>query len=68
MEPYKAAIPIQEALRRGEGKVTLRGWVHRKRVLKEKIFILLRDSTGVIQLVLPRDKFKDLEDLNLESA
>ncbi|MEM3833996.1 asparagine--tRNA ligase [Pyrobaculum sp.] len=68
MEPYKVAIPIQEALRRGEGKVTLRGWVHRKRVLKEKIFILLRDSTGVIQLVLPRDKFKDLEDLNLESA
>ncbi|MEM1887148.1 MAG: asparagine--tRNA ligase [Pyrobaculum sp.] len=61
-------ITIKEALRKGEGEVVLRGWVYRKRVLKEKIFVVLRDSTGVIQLVFPRDKFKVAEDLNLESS
>ena len=61
-------ISIKEALRKGEGEVVLRGWVYRKRVLKEKIFVVLRDSTGVIQLVFPRDKFKVAEDLNLESS
>ncbi|AAL64579.1 asparagine--tRNA ligase [Pyrobaculum aerophilum] len=68
MEPYKKAITINEALKRGEGRVTLRGWVYRKRVLKEKAFILLRDSTGVIQLVFPRERLKDAEELNLESS
>ena len=37
-------------------------------MLKEKIFLVLRDSTGVLQLVLPRDKFKTAEELNLESS
>jgi asparaginyl-tRNA synthetase len=46
----------------------VRGWVYRKRVLKEKIFIVLRDSTGILQLVLPREKFRVAEDLNLESS
>lgn len=68
MEPYKKAVSVAEALRRGEGRVTLRGWVYRKRVLKEKAFILLRDSTGIIQLVFPRERLKDAEELNLESS
>jgi asparaginyl-tRNA synthetase len=68
MEVFKKAVPISEALNKGEGRVTVRGWVYRKRVLKEKIFIVLRDSTGILQLVLPREKFKIAEDLNLESS
>lgn len=68
MEVFKKAVPISEALNKGEGRVTVRGWVYRKRVLKEKIFIVLRDSTGILQLVLPREKFKVAEDLNLESS
>ncbi len=68
MEVFKKAVSISEALKRGEGRVTVRGWVYRKRVLKEKIFLVLRDSTGVLQLVLPRDKFKTAEELNLESS
>jgi len=68
MEVFKKAVSISEALKRGEGRVTVRGWVYRKRVLKEKIFMVLRDSTGVLQLVLPRDKFKTAEELNLESS
>jgi asparaginyl-tRNA synthetase len=68
MEVFKKAVPISEALNKGEGRVTVRGWVYRKRVLKEKIFIVLRDSTGILQLVLPREKFRVAEDLNLESS
>ncbi len=68
MEVFKKAVPISEAVRRGEGRVTVRGWVYRKRVLKEKIFLVLRDSTGILQLVLPRDRFKNAEELNLESS
>ncbi len=68
MEVFKKAVSISEALKLGEGRVTVRGWVYRKRVLKEKIFLVLRDSTGVLQLVLPRDKFKTAEELNLESS
>jgi len=68
MLPYKSAIPIAEALRRGEGRATVRGWVYRKRAFKEKVFLLLRDATGVIQLVVPRAKFPEAESLNLESS
>jgi asparaginyl-tRNA synthetase len=68
MEVFKKAVPISEALNKDEGRVTVRGWVYRKRVLKEKIFIVLRDSTGILQLVLPREKFRVAEDLNLESS
>jgi asparaginyl-tRNA synthetase len=68
MEVFKKAVPISEAVRRGEGRVTVRGWVYRKRVLREKIFLVLRDSTGILQLVLPRDRFKNAEELNLESS
>jgi asparaginyl-tRNA synthetase (EC 6.1.1.22) len=68
MEVFKKAVPISEAVRRGEGRVTVRGWVYRKRVLKEKIFLVLRDSTDILQLVLPRDRFKNAEELNLESS
>jgi asparaginyl-tRNA synthetase len=68
MEIIKKAVSISEAVKKGEGRVTVRGWVYRKRVLKEKIFIVLRDATGILQLVLPREKFKIAEDLNLESS
>jgi asparaginyl-tRNA synthetase len=68
MEIIKKAVSISEAVKKGEGRVTVRGWVYRKRVLKEKIFIVLRDATGILQLVLPREKFKTAEELNLESS
>ncbi len=33
-------------------KVKIRGWVYRKRQLKGKTFLVLRDSTGIVQCVL----------------
>lgn len=46
-------IHIQDVL---DGKhtgkeVSLRGWIYRKREQKEIVFLILRDSTGVIQLM-----------------
>ena len=35
-------------------KVTVRGWVYRKRQGKELIFLLIRDSTGVIQCTIKK--------------
>ncbi|MFA7398819.1 MAG: OB-fold nucleic acid binding domain-containing protein [Candidatus Bathyarchaeia archaeon] len=35
-------------------KVTIRGWVYRKREGKELIFLLIRDSTGVIQSTIKK--------------
>ncbi|MEM3881459.1 MAG: OB-fold nucleic acid binding domain-containing protein, partial [Candidatus Bathyarchaeia archaeon] len=35
-------------------KVAVRGWVYRKREGKTMIFLLIRDSTGVIQCTVSR--------------
>jgi asparaginyl-tRNA synthetase len=45
-------IHIQDVLdEKHTGKeVSLRGWIYRKREQKEIIFLILRDSTGIIQL------------------
>ena len=58
-----------------EGKsVGLRGWVYRYRKLGEdKIFIVLRDGTGIIQSVVKKDSvtekvWKDAENLYIESS
>ena len=43
----------------GEDKVgkefSLKGWVYRKRVMKDKIFIVLRDSSGIIQCLIEKE-------------
>ncbi len=52
-------------------EVTLRGWVYRKREFKDKIFVLLRDGEGVIQLVFSRDNpevYDVAAKLNIESS
>lgn len=68
---YSYAVPIREALQKPDGSVvTVRGWIWRKRVLKEKIFIVLRDSSGLMQLVFDKmsEAGKTAEQLNLESS
>ena len=32
--------------------VSIRGWVHRKREMKDKVFLVIRDSTGIVQAVV----------------
>ena len=51
-------------------KVAIRGWVYRKRESKQTIFLLLRDSTGVVQCTVKTDgkAWADAEKLTIESS
>ena len=54
-------LHIGDAIKLSEGsKVTVRGWVYRRRELGKKAFIVVRDSTGIIQSVFD-DSSKDFE-------
>ncbi|HVP26123.1 MAG TPA: asparagine--tRNA ligase [Candidatus Bathyarchaeia archaeon] len=65
-------IPITEILQgRYEGKkVAIRGWVYRKREGKQTIFLVMRDSTGVIQCTIKAESpaWGDAEKLTIESS
>lgn len=50
-------ISISEAMKKGKGKVAVRGWVYRERGSNELKFLVIRDSSDVIQCVLKREKF-----------
>ncbi|MBT6402222.1 asparagine--tRNA ligase [Candidatus Woesearchaeota archaeon] len=56
----KDFISIQEALNKGKGEVSVRGWAHRERGSNKLKFIVLRDSSNIIQCVIkPENKFWD---------
>lgn len=63
---------IQEALEQGQGTVSLRGWVYRERGSKQLKFIVLRDSTNIIQCVLERKDFEkkwdEIDHLQIEAS
>jgi len=46
---------IKEALEQKKGKVKVRGWVYRKRKMSNQVFIVLRDSTNIIQCTIEKD-------------
>lgn len=55
------------------GKVKVAGWVHEKRALGGILFVILRDSTGLMQIIAKKDKtdanlIKTLEGLSRESV
>ncbi len=63
-------ISIKEALQKEKGEVALHGWIYRERKLKDKIFLVLRDSSDIIQCIID-DKNKDFnkaEKLLIESS
>ena len=54
-------------------RVCIRGWIYRRSVVGGKAFIRIRDSTGVIQVVVDREVFgnelvKTLKDIGLEAS
>jgi asparaginyl-tRNA synthetase len=57
-------ISIQEAMDKESGTVSIRGWVHRERGSKKLKFVVLRDSTQVIQCVFEASKFKDWDEID----
>jgi asparaginyl-tRNA synthetase len=65
-------LHVEEVLRgKHEGeKVAVRGWVYRKRESKQTVFLLVRDSTGVVQCTVKADSksWADAEKLTIESS
>jgi asparaginyl-tRNA synthetase len=51
-------ISIQEAMKQGKGKVAVRGWIYRERGSNKLKFLVLRDSTNIIQCVLGKESFE----------
>ena len=65
-------ISIADAMKKGSGKVAVRGWIYRERGSNKMKFIVLRDSSDIIQCVLTREKFDlqwgELDKLKIESS
>jgi asparaginyl-tRNA synthetase len=51
-------LSIQEAMKKGSGLVSIRGWVYRERGSNQIKFVTLRDVSNVIQCVLEKSKFE----------
>jgi len=47
-------ISVAEAMKRGSGRVTVRGWCYRERKSNQKAFIVLRDASTIIQCVVDK--------------
>ena len=52
-------LTIEEAIRKGEGKVALRGWCYRERHSSKLGFIVLRDHTNIIQCVIEKSNVSE---------
>src|SRR3989344_2317833 len=65
-------ISIQEAISKGKGKVSVRGWTHRERGSNKLKFLVLRDSTNLLQCVFKRELFEkqweEVDHLQVESS
>jgi len=65
-------VSIREALQLPEGsKARIRGWVYRRRIYGDKAFVVVRDSTGIMQTVVAKGStidFEKAENITIESA
>lgn len=65
-------ISIHDAIKQGKGKVAVRGWVYRERGSNKMKFIVLRDSSNIIQCVLEKQNFEkqwdEIDKLKIESS
>ena len=59
-------------MKRGKGKVAVRGWIHRERGSNELKFLVLRDVSDTIQCVLKKENFKkqwdEIDKLQVEAS
>ncbi len=65
-------ISIQEAIEKKKGEVAVRGWVYRERGSNAMKFIVLRDSSNIIQCVLEKKNFEkqwnEIDKIKIESS
>lgn len=52
-------LSIQEAISKGKGEVSIHGWVYRERGSAQLKFIVLRDSTNIVQCVIKKEEVGD---------
>lgn len=69
----KNFISISNAMKKGKGNVCVRGWIHRERGSNKVRFIVLRDSTNIVQCVLKKEEFDEkiwekIDKLKIESS
>jgi asparaginyl-tRNA synthetase len=71
-EKTEKFISIQEAMEKKKGEVAVRGWVYRERGSNAMKFIVLRDSSNIIQCVLERKNFEkqweEIDKVKIESS
>lgn len=65
-------LSIQKAIELDTGKVSIHGWVHRERGSNALKFLVLKDSSNLIQCVFERSKFEsqwtEIDKLQVEAA
>lgn len=65
-------VSIAKAMQVKQGRVKIRGWVHRERGSNKFKFIVLRDSTNTIQCVFEKEKlqekFEELSKIQIEAS
>lgn len=65
-------VSIQEAISQGKGTVAIHGWVYRERGSNKLKFIVLRDSSNIIQCVLERTNFEkawdEIDHIQIEAS
>lgn len=63
---------IKDAMQQGKGIVSIRGWVYRERGSNKLKFLVVRDVSDIIQVVLNREHFEkqweDIDKLQIESS
>lgn len=66
-------LSIKQAMAQGTGEVSVRGWVYRERGSSKIKFVVLRDSTDIIQCVIEKsvvgdEKFQIADKLQIEAS
>ena len=66
-------LSIKKAMQKGEGEIKIRGWTHRERGSNKLKFIVLRDSTQIIQCVIEKEaigekKFEEAKKIQVETS
>jgi len=65
-------ISISESMKKGKGRVAVRGWIYRQRGSNEFKFLILRDSSDIMQCVLKRENFRkqwpEIDKLQIEAS
>jgi asparaginyl-tRNA synthetase len=66
-------VSIQDAIKKGKGEVEIRGWVHRERGSNVIKFVVLRDSTNLMQCVIEKSvvgdkKYSEIDKVQIEAS